>query len=51
MVRGGLVGMGVRVGADHIADLDVITTNLVGDVIEDTEAGNHLEFVGGLGRR
>lgn len=37
--------MGIGVRADHVADLDMLATDLVGDVIENTEAGDHLEFV------
>ncbi len=51
VIRRGFIGMGVGVRADHVADLDMLATDLVGDVIENTEAGDYLEFVGGVSHR
>ncbi|MCY1538419.1 hypothetical protein D9M68_739560 [compost metagenome] len=40
----GLVDMGVGIGTDQIAQLELISANLLGNVGQNTETGNHLEF-------
>ncbi|MNS26042.1 hypothetical protein D3C72_579530 [compost metagenome] len=47
VVRCRLVGVGIRVRADHVGDLDMILANLPGHVGKDAEAGDHLKFFGG----
>ncbi|MNR23587.1 hypothetical protein D3C85_1406160 [compost metagenome] len=50
VVRCRLVSVGVGVGADHVGDLNVITTDLMRHVGEDTETGDHLKFFSGRQR-